>query len=122
MTHLCVPIFVHSLEQAWLDAVLAGEAGADLVEYRVDYFAKPEQIRFTVSRPGASGSCAPRFGACAYSPLAVSTIPATPSTAICLITALTLFLPGKTVQNSAACPLRDPSTHAFGALAAVSWC
>jgi 3-dehydroquinate dehydratase/shikimate dehydrogenase len=38
MTHLCVPIFVHSLEQARRDAALAGEAGADMVEYRIDTF------------------------------------------------------------------------------------
>jgi 3-dehydroquinate dehydratase/shikimate dehydrogenase len=50
MTHLCVPIFVHSLEQAWRDAALAGEAGAELVEYRVDYFAEPEQVPGLVRR------------------------------------------------------------------------
>lgn len=38
MTYLCVPIFVESAEQAHRDAVLAAEAGADLVEYRIDTF------------------------------------------------------------------------------------
>ena len=50
MTHLCVPIFVHTLEQARRDAALAGEAGADMVEYRVDYFAQPEQMPGLVRR------------------------------------------------------------------------
>src|SRR5687768_3672869 len=40
MTQLCVPIFVHSVEQAHRDAALAGEAGADIVEYRVDHFTQ----------------------------------------------------------------------------------
>jgi len=38
MTHLCVPIFVASIEQAQRDAALAAEAGADLVELRIDTF------------------------------------------------------------------------------------
>lgn len=38
MTRLCVSIIVHALEQAWSDARLAAEHGADLVEYRVDLF------------------------------------------------------------------------------------
>ena len=50
MTHLCVPIFVHSLEQANRDAALAGEAGADLIEYRVDHFADASQIPALVRR------------------------------------------------------------------------
>jgi 3-dehydroquinate dehydratase/shikimate dehydrogenase len=36
MTHLCVSIFVHDLAQAKRDAALAAEAGADLVELRID--------------------------------------------------------------------------------------
>jgi 3-dehydroquinate dehydratase/shikimate dehydrogenase len=36
MTHLCVPIFVTSVEQGLRDAALAAEAGADVVEFRVD--------------------------------------------------------------------------------------
>jgi 3-dehydroquinate dehydratase/shikimate dehydrogenase len=36
MTYLCVPIFVSSLDQARRDAALAAEAGADIVEFRVD--------------------------------------------------------------------------------------
>jgi 3-dehydroquinate dehydratase / shikimate dehydrogenase len=50
MTHLCVPIFVHSLEQARGDAAVAAEHGADLVEYRVDYFAEPSQVPGLVRR------------------------------------------------------------------------
>jgi 3-dehydroquinate dehydratase/shikimate dehydrogenase len=38
MTDLCVPIFVRSADQAIRDAVLAAEAGADVVEYRIDRF------------------------------------------------------------------------------------
>ena len=38
MTHLCVPIFVNSVERAHADAALAAEAGADLIEYRIDAF------------------------------------------------------------------------------------
>ena len=36
MTLLCVPIFVDSEEQAKRDVALAGEAGADIVELRID--------------------------------------------------------------------------------------
>lgn len=36
MTLLCVPIFVNDLEQAARDVVLAAEAGADVVELRLD--------------------------------------------------------------------------------------
>jgi 3-dehydroquinate dehydratase/shikimate dehydrogenase len=36
MTYLCVPIFVHSQEQAGRDIALAAEAGADTVELRLD--------------------------------------------------------------------------------------
>jgi len=39
MTHLCVPIFVTSPDQAQRDAALAAEAGADLVELRIDTYA-----------------------------------------------------------------------------------
>lgn len=35
-TLVCVPIMVESVERAIADAVLAGEHGADLVEYRID--------------------------------------------------------------------------------------
>ena len=38
MTLLCVPIFVDSIEQAKRDMALAAEAGADLVELRIDHF------------------------------------------------------------------------------------
>jgi 3-dehydroquinate dehydratase/shikimate dehydrogenase len=49
MTQLCVPIFVHSLEQARRDALLAAEAGADLVEYRIDQFTNAADIHILVS-------------------------------------------------------------------------
>src|SRR4051812_24783897 len=45
MTHLCVPIFVASLDQARRDAVLAAEHGADLIEYRIDTFTDEEPLR-----------------------------------------------------------------------------
>ncbi|HEX8524397.1 MAG TPA: type I 3-dehydroquinate dehydratase [Tepidisphaeraceae bacterium] len=38
MTQLCCSIFVHDLAQAQRDAALAAEAGADLIEYRIDHF------------------------------------------------------------------------------------
>lgn len=38
MTRLCVAIFVTSVKQATRDAALAAEAGADIVEYRIDTF------------------------------------------------------------------------------------
>jgi 3-dehydroquinate dehydratase/shikimate dehydrogenase len=41
MTWLCVSIFVESFEQAKRDAVLAAEAGADIVELRVDMLTEP---------------------------------------------------------------------------------
>jgi 3-dehydroquinate dehydratase/shikimate dehydrogenase len=44
VTYICVPIFVGSLEQAKRDALRAAEHGADLVEYRIDEFADPDQI------------------------------------------------------------------------------
>jgi 3-dehydroquinate dehydratase/shikimate dehydrogenase len=36
MTRLCVPIFVTSTDQARRDAAIAAEAGADIVEFRID--------------------------------------------------------------------------------------
>jgi 3-dehydroquinate dehydratase type I len=39
MTHLCVAIFVTSVDQAKRDAARAAEAGADLVELRIDRYA-----------------------------------------------------------------------------------
>jgi 3-dehydroquinate dehydratase/shikimate dehydrogenase len=44
MTLLCVPIFVESVEQATRDAVLAAEAGAEIVELRIDRFPTPDGI------------------------------------------------------------------------------
>jgi 3-dehydroquinate dehydratase/shikimate dehydrogenase len=45
MTYLCVAIFVRSLEQANADIALAAEAGADMVELRVDEFTNTEEVR-----------------------------------------------------------------------------
>lgn len=45
MTYLCVPIFVEDYAQAERDAVLAAEAGADLVEFRIDRFADPARVK-----------------------------------------------------------------------------
>src|SRR4051812_41687009 len=44
MTYLCVAIYVNSLEQGRADALRAAEAGADLVEYRVDTFTDPRDL------------------------------------------------------------------------------
>src|SRR5687768_17134801 len=50
MTYLCVPIFDDSLEQAFRDAALAAEYGADMVEYRIDTFTDPDEVRALVER------------------------------------------------------------------------
>ncbi|MGE5610174.1 MAG: shikimate dehydrogenase [Bacillota bacterium] len=42
MTRLCVAIFVKDLAQAKRDIALAAEAGADMVELRLDYYAQPQ--------------------------------------------------------------------------------
>lgn len=44
MTHLCVPIMVQSLAQARRDVALAGEAGADLVELRIDHLTDASEV------------------------------------------------------------------------------
>lgn len=44
MTHLCVAIFVTDLEQARRDIALAGEAGADFVELRIDRVADLDSL------------------------------------------------------------------------------
>lgn len=49
MTQLCVPIFVHSLQEANRDAILAAENGADLVEYRIDQFTDTGDIYILVN-------------------------------------------------------------------------
>ena len=45
MTHLCAAIFVTDLAQALRDAIAAAEAGADMVELRIDEFTGHEQVR-----------------------------------------------------------------------------
>jgi 3-dehydroquinate dehydratase/shikimate dehydrogenase len=44
MTLLCVPIFVHDAAQARRDAILAAEAGADIVELRIDELTEPISV------------------------------------------------------------------------------
>ena len=44
MTHLCVSIFVTDLAQAQRDIAAAAEAGADLVELRIDTFTSQPEI------------------------------------------------------------------------------
>src|SRR5688572_13550189 len=44
MTRLCVAIFVHSVEEAVRDAAIAAEAGADMVELRIDTFNDPAAL------------------------------------------------------------------------------
>jgi 3-dehydroquinate dehydratase/shikimate dehydrogenase len=50
MTYLCVPIFVSDLAQARRDVALAAEAGADLVELRVDEVTDGDLIEQVVSQ------------------------------------------------------------------------
>jgi 3-dehydroquinate dehydratase/shikimate dehydrogenase len=45
MTRLCAAIFVSDLAQARRDAVAAGEAGADMVELRIDQFTEHDPVR-----------------------------------------------------------------------------
>jgi 3-dehydroquinate dehydratase/shikimate dehydrogenase len=49
MTHLCVPIFVTDLAGAKRDIAAAAEAGADLVELRIDEFTDPALVRSLVA-------------------------------------------------------------------------
>ena len=49
MTHLCVPIFVKDAAQARRDAILAAEAGADIVELRIDSFTDPNSVAALVN-------------------------------------------------------------------------
>ncbi|HEV7301407.1 MAG TPA: shikimate dehydrogenase [Tepidisphaeraceae bacterium] len=50
MTRLCVAIFVHSAEQAYRDATLAAEAGADMCELRIDHFYDADEVRALVAK------------------------------------------------------------------------
>lgn len=49
MTHLCVAIFVKDFGQTQRDVALAAEAGADLVELRIDHLTDPAVVRGAVS-------------------------------------------------------------------------
>ena len=44
MTRLCVPLFVTDVNQLRRDAVLAAEAGADMLELRIDELTEPTQL------------------------------------------------------------------------------
>ena len=50
MTHLCVAIFVHDIAQAKRDIAAAAEAGADMVELRVDSFDDEAGLRELIER------------------------------------------------------------------------
>ena len=49
MTRLCVAIFVTDEAQAQRDAAAAAEAGADMVELRIDQFTDPHKLRPLIS-------------------------------------------------------------------------
>jgi 3-dehydroquinate dehydratase/shikimate dehydrogenase len=49
MTRLCVAIFVKDLAQALRDVATAAEAGADMVELRIDGFTDQDQVRQLLS-------------------------------------------------------------------------
>ena len=49
MTHLCVPIFVTDIERAKRDVSAALEAGADLIELRVDTAESAEQVKSVIA-------------------------------------------------------------------------
>jgi 3-dehydroquinate dehydratase/shikimate dehydrogenase len=49
MTHLCTPIFVRTWAQAREDAVRAAQAGADMIEYRIDAITDEEMVRTIVN-------------------------------------------------------------------------
>lgn len=68
MTRLCVPIVVHTEEQARRDIARAAERGADLVELRIDSFdddpsvarligSSPVPVLVTCRRSGEGGTC-----------------------------------------------------------------
>jgi 3-dehydroquinate dehydratase/shikimate dehydrogenase len=68
VTRLCVPIFVHTEEQARRDIALAAEHGADLVELRIDSFGDDDAVArliasstiavlVTCRRSGEGGHC-----------------------------------------------------------------
>jgi 3-dehydroquinate dehydratase/shikimate dehydrogenase len=49
MTHLCVPIFVNDIAEAKRDIAIAAEAGADIVELRIDEQSSPIDVRAIIS-------------------------------------------------------------------------
>jgi 3-dehydroquinate dehydratase / shikimate dehydrogenase len=52
VTYLCVPIFVRDLEQARRDVALATEAGAEMIELRVDDFDDDQAIKRLIDGAG----------------------------------------------------------------------
>ena len=50
MTHLCVPIFVDQFEQVARDVAKAVEAGADVVELRIDRVSDLDQVKLILQR------------------------------------------------------------------------
>jgi 3-dehydroquinate dehydratase/shikimate dehydrogenase len=61
MTRLCVPIFVSSVDQARRDAAVAAEAGADIVEFRIDRLTDAADLTPLLSGLGpAIVTCRPR--------------------------------------------------------------
>lgn len=57
MTHLCVPIFVHSVEQTKRDVATAIEAGADMIELRLDLLQNEIDYRAIVDGINATFIC-----------------------------------------------------------------
>ena len=49
MTRLCAAIFVRDMAQALRDVALAAEAGADMVELRIDEFTETGKVRELLS-------------------------------------------------------------------------
>jgi 3-dehydroquinate dehydratase/shikimate dehydrogenase len=62
MTRLCVPIFVTSTDQARRDAALAAEAGADIVEFRIDHLTDAADLAALLANLGlpAIVTCRPQ--------------------------------------------------------------
>jgi 3-dehydroquinate dehydratase/shikimate dehydrogenase len=49
MTYLCVPIFVRDAEQTRRDVALAAEAGAEMVELRIDHLGNKDELTDTIA-------------------------------------------------------------------------
>jgi 3-dehydroquinate dehydratase / shikimate dehydrogenase len=64
MTYLCVAIFVHDEAQAQRQIALAAEAGADMVELRIDTFADSEEAGLARIRQVVHDSSLPAIMTC----------------------------------------------------------